>query len=79
MPIAIHEVQLDIVVQLRKPHACGGNAWRVVRLGADIGVRCEHCNHRILMPRSDFERRVTVILAQPVPPAVTVHQHQDSE
>lgn len=79
MPIAIHEVQLDIVVQLRKPHACGGNAWRVVRLGADIGVRCEHCKHRILMPRSDFERRVTVILVRPPLTPGTVQQHQDTE
>jgi hypothetical protein len=78
MPIAIHEVQLDIVVQLRKPHACGGNAWRVVRLGADIGVRCEQCQHRILMPRSDFERRVTVILARPSLPHVSVQQDQDA-
>lgn len=65
MPIAMHEVQLDLVVMLRKPHACGANAWRVVRLGADVGVRCEHCQHRVLMPRSDFERRVTKILSRP--------------
>ena len=77
MPIAMHEVQLDIVVQLRKPHACGGNAWLVVRLGADIGVRCEQCQHRILMPRSDFERRVTVILARPSLNPGSVHQNQD--
>ena len=77
MPIAMHEVQLDIVVQLRKPHACGGNAWRVVRLGADIGVRCEQCQHRILMPRSDFERRVTVILARPSLNPGSVQQNQD--
>ena len=68
MPIAMHEVQLDLVVMLRKPHACGGNAWRVVRLGADVGVRCEQCQHRILLPRSDFERRVSKILARPTPP-----------
>jgi len=68
MPIAMHEVQLDLVVMLRKPHACGGNAWRVVRLGADVGVRCEQCQHRVLLPRSDFERRVSKILARPTPP-----------
>ena len=30
----------DIVV-LRKPHPCGTNRWRVVRIGADIGLRAE--------------------------------------
>jgi hypothetical protein len=78
MPIPMHEVQLDIVVQLRKPHACGGNAWRVVRLGADIGVRCEQCQHRILMPRGDFERRVTVVVARPVPSPGTMQPNQDA-
>lgn len=76
MPIAMHEVQLDLVVMLRKPHACGGNAWRVVRLGADVGVRCEQCQHRVLLPRSDFERRVTKILARPTLPDASEHRHR---
>ncbi|MFM2031956.1 MAG: hypothetical protein RLZZ297_721 [Chloroflexota bacterium] len=67
MPIGMHEVQLDLVVALRKPHACGTNQWRVVRLGADIGVRCEHCRHRVLLPRSAFERAVTTIISRPPP------------
>lgn len=65
MPIGMHDVQLDMVVALRKAHACGGNRWRVVRLGADIGIRCEQCQHRVLVPRSTFERRVVTILSQP--------------
>ncbi|MCL4458371.1 MAG: DUF951 domain-containing protein [Chloroflexi bacterium] len=52
------EVGLDDVVRLRKPHPCGGYEWRVVRLGADIGLKCLKCNHRVLLPRRTFERRV---------------------
>jgi hypothetical protein len=50
-------VHIGDVLRLRKPHACGANDWAVVRLGADIGLRCQGCGHRILMPRSDLERR----------------------
>jgi hypothetical protein len=50
-------VHIGDVVRLRKPHACGANEWEIVRLGADIGLRCQQCAHRILMPRSDLERR----------------------
>ncbi len=52
------ELFLDDVVRLRKPHACGGYDWLVVRLGADIGLRCQKCNHRVLLPRSVLERRL---------------------
>ena len=45
-------------VQLRKPHPCGGYQWDVVRLGADIGLRCTTCGRRVLLPRSTAERRV---------------------
>lgn len=53
------ELRLGDLVRLRKPHACGENAWEIVRLGADIGLRCQHCVHRILLSRADLERRLT--------------------
>jgi hypothetical protein len=45
------------VVRLKKPHPCGGLDWNVVRLGADIGVKCQTCGRRVLLPRRDLERR----------------------
>jgi len=44
-------------LRLRKQHPCGNYDWEVVRLGADIGLRCERCGRRILLPRSEVERR----------------------
>ena len=44
-------------LRLRKPHPCGGYIWQVVRLGADIGLRCETCGRRVLLPRAEVERR----------------------
>lgn len=52
------DFRLQDVVTLRKPHPCGGNAWTVVRLGADIGLRCDRCGHRLLLARSQVERRL---------------------
>jgi len=49
---------LDDIVVLRKRHPCGGDAWRIVRLGADIGVRCTTCDHRVLIARSALERDI---------------------
>lgn len=55
------DLQLDDILKLKKPHACGANAWRVYRLGADIGLRCEGCGRLVLLPRSKLERRVRLI------------------
>ena len=52
------DIRLDDIVRLRKPHPCGGSEWQVVRLGTDIGIRCLTCGRRVLMPRSQFARRV---------------------
>ncbi len=49
---------LDDVVVLRKKHPCGGDTWTVVRLGADIGIRCERCKRRVLVARSALERDI---------------------
>ncbi len=56
------ELQLGQRVRLRKPHACGGYEWVVVRLGADIGLECLTCGRRILLPRRKLARRLKAIL-----------------
>jgi len=55
MPI---QVDVNDVVRLRKPHPCGGYEWTVVRLGADIGLKCNTCGRRILLARREFEKRL---------------------
>jgi hypothetical protein len=52
------EVKLGDVVRLKKKHPCGSYEWQVMRLGADIGIKCLGCNRRVLLERRDFERRV---------------------
>jgi hypothetical protein len=52
------EIKLGDVVRLKKKHPCGGYQWQVIRLGADIGIKCLQCQRRVLLPRSTFERRV---------------------
>lgn len=53
MPFAVGDM-----VRLKKAHPCGGFEWSVVRLGADIGVKCQMCGRRVLLPRRELERRV---------------------
>lgn len=55
---------LNDIVMLKKPHACGTNKWRIVRMGMDIRLECLGCGHRILMPRRDFEKRLKKVLVK---------------
>lgn len=56
------DVQVDDLVRLRKPHPCGSYEWRVVRIGADIGLKCQLCGRRILLDRRTFKKRVKTII-----------------
>lgn len=58
------EIHLGDVVRMRKPHPCGNQEWEVVRLGADIGMRCGKCGRRVLLPRSQFLRQVKTLVKQ---------------
>jgi hypothetical protein len=61
------EIALNDIVRMRKPHPCGGYEWRVVRLGADIGIKCLTCGRRVLLPRSEFGRRLKTIVQRGQP------------
>jgi hypothetical protein len=53
------DLRMRDVLRLRREHPCGSREWQVVRLGADIGLVCAGCGHKILMDRLDVERRFT--------------------
>ena len=59
MSVAAVDLRIGDRIGLRKAHPCGSRAWQVVRLGADIGLVCDGCAHRILMDRLGVERRFT--------------------
>lgn len=61
------ELNIGDVVQMRKPHPCGGDTWRIVRLGADIGLRCLTCNRKVMLPRSECERRIKAFVSRADP------------
>lgn len=52
------EIKLGDIVRLRKAHPCGSYEWEVVRVGADIGLKCLKCQRRVLLERDVLGRRV---------------------
>jgi hypothetical protein len=52
------DFRIGDVLRLRKPHPCGSYDWTVVRIGADIGLRCTICARRVMLPRTEVERQM---------------------
>ena len=50
----------DIAV-MRKPHACGSSEWEIVRVGADIGLKCLKCGHVVLLDSNAVKKAVKKI------------------
>lgn len=53
---------LNDIVEMKKPHPCGTNAWQIIRMGMDIRIKCTGCNHSVLIPRKEFERKIKKII-----------------
>ncbi|MCX6003312.1 MAG: DUF951 domain-containing protein [Chloroflexi bacterium] len=60
----VMEINLGDVVRLKKQHACGGDQWQVVRIGADIGIVCLNCQRHVLLGRAVFERRLKEFISR---------------
>jgi hypothetical protein len=58
------DLQLNEGLRLRKPHPCGSYEWIVVRLGADIGIECRGCGHRVMLTRRELAKRVKARIAK---------------
>ncbi len=69
------EIRLNDVVQMRKPHPCGSDQWKVIRIGADIKMKCLGCGRIVMLDRAVFIKRRKKVLTQgPVPEAETLRQ-----
>lgn len=47
-------------IKAKKPHACGGREWEIVRTGADIKLKCLKCGRIVFLSVPDAERIVAV-------------------
>ena len=56
------EFALGDIVQMRKTHPCGSDTWTVIRVGADIKIRCCGCSRIVMMDRADFTKRMKKVV-----------------
>ncbi|BAB07771.1 DUF951 domain-containing protein [Halalkalibacterium halodurans] len=56
------EFDLHDVVEMKKPHPCGENRWKIIRMGMDIRMKCLGCGHSVLLPRKEFTKKLKRVL-----------------
>ena len=54
--------ELNNIVEMKKQHPCGVNRWEIIRLGADIRIKCLGCGQLIMMPRHEFNRKLKKVI-----------------
>ncbi|MDP4146757.1 MAG: DUF951 domain-containing protein [Bacillota bacterium] len=52
------------IIEMKKGHPCGTNEWEIIRLGADIKLKCVGCGRIVMLPRSKVEKGIKKILKQ---------------
>ena len=62
--ISNEEYQLDSIVEMKKAHPCATRSkqFMIVRLGADIKIKCTNCSRVIMLPRVDFNKKIKKVV-----------------
>lgn len=55
---------LGTKVIMKKNHPCGSNLWEIIRLGADIKIKCLNCGRTIMLPRIEFNKKLKKIVKE---------------
>lgn len=53
---------LNDIVVMKKPHACGTNEWCIIRNGVDIKIKCQNCGREVLIDRLEFTRKLKKVI-----------------
>lgn len=56
------ELFVNDVLLMKKQHPCGNNRFIVERVGMDFKIRCEKCDHLIMLPRSKVEKGIKKVI-----------------
>lgn len=56
------EINVNNILEMKKPHPCGSYKMRVLRVGMDFKLKCELCGHEIMIPRIKCEKSIKKII-----------------
>jgi hypothetical protein len=62
--LVVPEYTLYDEIEMKKPHPCASHSKRfqIVRLGADIKIRCLGCGNVLMLDRDDFNGKIRRVI-----------------
>ena len=64
-------IQLNVgdIIETKKNHPCGGKNWEILRVGADIKLKCTTCGRIVMLSREETEKRTKKVVPSNAPKA----------
>lgn len=56
------DLKIGTIIETKKAHPCGGKTWEVIRLGIDVKIKCTSCNHVVMIPRLQLNKKIKKIV-----------------
>ena len=53
---------LGDTVIMKKIHPCGSSEFEIIRLGADIKIKCRKCGRVIMIPRIELNKKIKKVV-----------------
>ena len=53
---------LGDIVSMKKVHPCGSYDFEIIRLGADVKIRCVKCSRVIMITRVELNKKIKKVV-----------------
>lgn len=50
------------IIELKKPHPCGGKEFEITYAGMDFRIKCLKCGSQMRLDRYKLEKRITRVI-----------------
>ncbi len=60
------DIRLNDILEMKKPHPCGGKNFLVLRVGMDFKLRCTTCGREVMVPRVKTEKHIKRVIREEV-------------
>lgn len=54
--------QINDILVTKKKHVCGSDQWIVLRMGAEIKIKCVKCHREVMIFKADLDKKIKNII-----------------
>ncbi len=58
------QLNVNDIILTKKPHPCGASNWVVIRVGADVKIKCLGCGRIVMLTPSELSKRLKKVVTE---------------